>query len=60
MMLGGRVNKGIYGKRPSLSKLVNNDMQFTTDFRTVYNTLTTQWLDKKSPWQQYGVIPIIS
>ncbi|GGO79521.1 hypothetical protein GCM10011348_14000 [Marinobacterium nitratireducens] len=45
-VLGGRVRGGHYGHHPSLVELADRDMQFTTDFRRLYQTVLTEW------WQQ--------
>jgi uncharacterized protein (DUF1501 family) len=42
---GGRVKGGVYGKYPSLAKLDNGDLKYTTDFRRVYSTLLSRWLN---------------
>ena len=61
--LGGRVNggvqNGLIGKTPSLSQLDNNDLRFTTDFRTYYHTIASQWLGVDSNWSRYGSLPMI-
>lgn len=36
LALGTRVHGGLHGKPPSLSELVEGDLGFTTDFRSVY------------------------
>ena len=42
-MIGGKINGGFYGKQPSLSKLKDGDMIYTTDYRSVYNTVLEAW-----------------
>ncbi len=44
-LAGGNINGGIYGKHPSLSKLINGDMQFTMDYRSVYDWVLSQWFE---------------
>lgn len=41
---GDQVNAGLLGEYPSLSELVDGDLKTTTDFRTVYSSLLTDWL----------------
>ena len=36
---------GVHGKHPSLTDLLQGDMKFHTDFRSVYATLLEKWLD---------------
>lgn len=61
--LGGRVkggvHKGLIGKTPSLSDLDENDLKYTTDFRSYYHTIATQWLGVDSRWKNQGVLPLI-
>ena len=35
-VIGDRINGGMYGDQPSLSKLVDGDLAVTTDFRDIY------------------------
>jgi len=35
-VMGGNVKGGLYGEQVSLSRLENNDLQYTTDFKQVY------------------------
>ncbi|MGB1154868.1 MAG: DUF1501 domain-containing protein [Paracoccaceae bacterium] len=44
-LAGGSINGGIYGKHPSLSKLIDGDMQFTMDYRSVYDWVLSQWFE---------------
>ena len=44
-LLGAPVKGGLYGEQPSLSDLDNDDLKFTTDFRSVYATLLRDVLD---------------
>jgi len=42
--IGGNVRGGLSGQRPSLDKLVDNDLAHTTDYRTLYHaTLRDLW-----------------
>jgi len=42
--IGGNVRGGLSGARPSLDKLVDNDLEHTTDYRTLYHaTLRDLW-----------------
>jgi uncharacterized protein (DUF1501 family) len=43
-LIGDAVKPGLIGKHPSLSDLVNGDLKFHTDFRSVYATVLKQWL----------------
>lgn len=53
-VMGGRVNPGVYGRHPSLTELVNSDMQHTLDYRGLYDRICTQWFeDPLERWQPY-------
>jgi len=51
-IIGDQVKGGLYGEYPSLDndKLDDGDLQFNTDFRSVYSTILDKWmgLDPKS------------
>lgn len=49
-VVGNKVKAGLQGKYPSLAPadLLNGDLKFTTDFRTVYAGVLEQWLKTKS------------
>ncbi len=43
-LVGGRVNAGIVGDHPSLTKLEDGNLKHATDFRTVYAAVLNEWL----------------
>jgi uncharacterized protein (DUF1501 family) len=43
-MLGGGLQGGLYGAYPSMSDLDVGDLKFTTDFRSVYGSIISDWL----------------
>jgi uncharacterized protein (DUF1501 family) len=45
---GTPVSGGLYGERPSLTKLDKKNFKFTTDFRRVYASLLEGWLGAPS------------
>ena len=48
-LIGGRVMGGLYGQTPSLKTLdKNGDLIHTTDFRSYYHTIASQWLMRSS------------
>ena len=59
-LLGGRVKGGHHGTPPSLQKLDNDDLVHTADFRALYHTLATDWLEMDSPWAKYGRFDVIA
>ena len=42
-IMGGAVKGGILGKHPDLGDLVEGDMQFTMDYRAVYERVLSDW-----------------
>ncbi len=43
-LLGGQVQAGLYGDAPSLQRLDDGNLRFTTDFRSVYASILDGWL----------------
>ena len=43
-LVGGRVNAGLLGTHPSLTKLEDGNLVHNTDFRSVYAAVLDQWL----------------
>lgn len=43
-LVGGRVNAGLVGDHPSLTKLEDGNLKHATDFRTVYAAVLNEWL----------------
>jgi uncharacterized protein (DUF1501 family) len=44
-LIGGKVKPGIYGKTPSLTQLHDGDIVHNVDFRSVYATVLSRWLN---------------
>lgn len=42
-LIGGSVRGGLYGTQPPLSHLKENDLVFTTDFRSYYASVAEHW-----------------
>lgn len=53
LMLGGRVKGGMYGEYPSLKRLVNGNLQYTVDFRSLYATVIDEWWGA-DPYDVFG------
>ena len=49
LLAGTRLAKRIYGPTPSLLDLEDGDLKYTTDFRDIYATVLTNWLDLRLP-----------
>ena len=49
-VIGNKVKAGLLGEYPSLAPhdLLNGDLKYTTDFRTVYAAVLEQWLKTRS------------
>jgi uncharacterized protein (DUF1501 family) len=43
-VVGNAVNGGFYGEPPSLARLDDGNLRYTTDFRSVYATLLDRWM----------------
>lgn len=57
MLLGGAVNGGLYSDEPSLSQLVDDDLIFTMDYRSVYRQLLVSGLGIETQYpylSEYG------
>lgn len=53
-LMGGRLAPGLYGDHPSLTQLVDNDMQFSMDYRSLYDRVCQRWFaDPADPWKAY-------
>jgi uncharacterized protein (DUF1501 family) len=47
-LFGSQVQGGLYGEHPSLTELVNGDLDMAVDFRRVYATVLDGWLAASS------------
>lgn len=56
---GPTVKAGLVGKHPSLTDLVEGDLKFHTDFRSVYSTLLTRVLDWPAETVLGGKFPLV-
>lgn len=61
-VVGGKVQPGIYGAAPSLTKLHDGDIIHSVDFRSVYATVLSKWL--KAPVEpilkgNFSVLPFV-
>lgn len=52
-VMGGHVAGGLHGAHPSLDDLTSGDLKFHTDFRSIYSTILSSWL-QASPKQILG------
>jgi len=48
LLSGAFKNPGLYNEMPDLTKLVNGDIVYQIDFRSIYSTLLKEWLDVPS------------
>jgi len=59
-VMGGRVRGGFHGTAPRLDQLdKRGDIVFTSDYRSLYHTVASQWLRTNSPWSQYQPFQLI-
>lgn len=62
LLLGGQVQRGLYGEAPNLSALDNGNLRYTVDFRSVYATVLDQWLGAPADdvlGQRFERLPVI-
>jgi uncharacterized protein (DUF1501 family) len=62
-VMGSRVKGGLHGTPPSLKLQRNQDLTYTTDFRSVYATALERWLDCPSEpvlGGKFEALPIIA
>ena len=62
-LLGGQVQKGIYGETPSLSTLQSGNLRYTVDFRSVYASVLDNWLGAPSEeilGHRYERLPLVA
>ena len=59
-ILGGGVQGGLRGARPSLADLDAGDLKYTTDFRSVYGTVLQSWLGSAPEQVLGGSFPPLS
>jgi uncharacterized protein (DUF1501 family) len=53
LVMGGAVEGGLHGAAPSLSRLANGNLRYTTHYRRLYATVTQHWWQLREPaWQR--------
>lgn len=61
--LGGRVRGGLYGHQPALGALVDQDLQYAVDFRSLYQTVVQSWwgIQGTQTWsgQDFKPLPVL-
>lgn len=61
LLIGGAVNGGLYGKEIDLISLAENDLSFTTDFRSVYSSISRHWFEQSlvdTPFSDFSTLPL--
>ena len=58
-VMGSKVKAGLHGTAPSLNIPKNQDITFSTDFRSVYATVLEKWLENPSEAVLGGKFPIL-
>ena len=59
-VLGSVTKGGIYGEYPSLDNLFKNNLIYTTEYKTFYNTILTKWfLEKNNKFNAYNTLNFI-
>jgi len=47
-VLGGKVKGGLYGKFPDMNMLIKNNLIYTTEYTSLYNTILSSWFEDKN------------
>jgi len=47
-VIGGKVKGGLYGKLPDMNKLIKNNLIYTTEYTSLYNTILSSWFEDKN------------
>ena len=61
-VMGSRIKGGLHGTAPALNLAHNQDLTFSTDFRSVYATMLDRWLDCPSAavlGSKFADLPIV-
>lgn len=59
-VIGGSVIGGIYGNHPSLNKLDKNNLVYTTEYSSLYNTILSKWFNERNnSFKDYPMIDFI-
>ena len=59
LLAGASVRGGMHGSAPDLGRLVDGDVAFSTDFRSVYRTLESEWMGLASTLEQ-PLLPLVA
>ena len=60
LVMGGKVNGGIYGDSPDLDNLEEGNLRYNQDFKSAYGTLASRWWRTDNPWKNFDEIPFLS
>ncbi|MEA1914004.1 MAG: DUF1501 domain-containing protein [Campylobacterota bacterium] len=53
-VIGGKVKGGMYGHYPDLRKLIKDNMIYTTEYKSLYNTILSGWFnDQRNPYRNF-------
>ncbi|MCX6020532.1 MAG: DUF1501 domain-containing protein [Chloroflexi bacterium] len=61
-VLGGKVKGGLYGDTPNLARLDSGNLEYSTDFRSVYATMIENWFGADSKdvlGQKFPTLPLL-
>lgn len=61
LVMGGKVKGGqLYGESPDLNNLDSEgDIQYTTEFHSLYASIAKNWWGLENPWAQHSPIPFV-
>jgi uncharacterized protein (DUF1501 family) len=58
LVMGGKIQGGIYGKNPDLKALNKNGLRHSVDFRSVYSTIASRCWGIRPPWNR-PLVPFV-
>ncbi len=59
-VIGGKVKGGIYGKFPNMDKLIKNNLIYTTEYKSLYNTVLHKWfMDDQNKYKDFELLEFL-
>jgi len=59
-VIGGKVKGGLYGNFPNMDKLIKNNLIYTTEYRSLYNTVLHKWFkDDQNKYRDFELLEFL-
>jgi len=59
-VIGGKVKGGLYGKFPNMDKLIKNNLKYTTEYKSLYNTVLHKWfMDDQNKYKNFELLEFL-